>query len=406
MGLIVQKFGGTSVGSIENILKVAERVAEKKRNGNEMVIVISAMGDSTDNLINYAYKFTNNPVSRELDVLISTGEQQSGALLSIVLNSMGLETVSMTGHQIGIITDANFKNAKILKINEVKIRDELNKGKIVVVAGFQGVNLFEEITTLGRGGSDTTAVALAAVLKADICEIYTDVEGVYSLDPNLDDKSQKFKTLSYDELLDLSFSGAKVMHPRAAELARKFNIPLVIRSSFSEDDGTIIVKNIEGLDREKVYAITLHKDEVRLIFNNFKVPGTFNDFLNELRKHGVAPDTISYEVLNEVPHVTMIITRHHLELLKKKLAKKELNFEYNDFSEEDNITTITIHGIGLTIETEIFNEILSVLSERQEKVLGINKESRKLELVLISSKPDELVKILNRKLNLDNGLKN
>jgi len=404
MGLIIQKFGGTSVENMDKILKVAERVADKRRNGNDIVVVISAMGDSTDNLLNHAYKLTKTPVSRELDVLLSTGEQQSGALLSIALNSMGFDAKSMTGHQIGIITDANFKNAKILKINEVTIREELNRGRIVVVAGFQGVNLFEEITTLGRGGSDTTAVALAAVLKADICEIYTDVDGVYSLDPGLDSNCRKFRTLSYDELLDISFSGAKVVHPRAAELARKFNIPLVIRSSFSDDAGTIIVKDVEGLDREKVYALTLHRDEVRLIFNNVSLRCGFNDFLNDLRKHCIAPDTISFEVINELPHITLVLTKPHLEKLKEKLSRNELNFKFDDFTEENNITTITIHGIGLTIETEIFNEILLLLRERNEKVLGINKESRKLELILVSEQPEELLKLLNRKLNLGNGI--
>ncbi|MCK4667847.1 aspartate kinase [Candidatus Dependentiae bacterium] len=406
MGLVIQKYGGTSVESLEKIVNVAEKVIEKKESGNDIVVVISAMGNETDRLLSYAYKFTKQPNSRELDMLISTGEQQAGALLSIVLNSKGVDTISLTGHQIGIITDNNFKNAKILKINELKLREHLNKGRVVVVAGFQGVNQFEEITTLGRGGSDTTAVALGAILKADICEIYTDVEGIYSLDPELDSESPKFKTLTYDELLEITFSGAKVVHPRAAELAKKFNIPLIIKSSFTSDTGTIIVKDADGLDREEIYAITLHKKEVRVIFDDIKFKNSFSEFLNDLRKHGIIIENITYEVLGERPHVTIILENIIWEKLKEKLESNELDISFSKYIEEVDISTLTIHGIGISIEKEIFNEVLNILRSKQVNILSINKESKKLEIIISSGNSEEIVKLINRKLNIKDGPKN
>ncbi len=406
MGLVIQKFGGTSVEGLEKLVNVADKVIEKKKCGNDVVVVISAMGTETDRLLSYAYKFTKKPNSRELDMLISTGEQQAGALLSIVLNSKGIDTISLTGHQIGIITDNNFKNAKILKINELKLREHLNTGRVVVVAGFQGVNQFEEITTLGRGGSDTTAVALGAILKADICEIYTDVAGIYSLDPNLDSESSQFKVLTYDELLEITFSGAKVVHPRAAELAKKFNIPLIIKSSFTDDTGTIIVKDVDGLDREEVYAVTLHKKEVRVIFDNIKFKNSFSEFLNDLRKHGIIIENITYEVLGDRPHVTIILENTIWEKLKEQLENKKFDISFSKYIEEVNISTLSIHGIGISIEKDTFNEVLNILRSNQLNILSINKESKKLEIIISSENPEKIVKLINRKLNIKDGPKN
>ncbi|HDN84221.1 MAG TPA: aspartate kinase [Candidatus Aerophobetes bacterium] len=240
MALIVQKYGGTSVSTPERIKNVAKRIVTAKKKGNRLVVVVSAMGDTTDNLIELMKKVNPDPPKRELDLLLSTGEVVSAALLAAALDAMGERSIAFTAYQGGIITDSIHTKARIKKVDTRKILQELDKGKIVVVAGFQGITSENTVTTLGRGGSDTTAVALAAALKADICEIYSDVEGVFTADPRIVPDARKLKKISYDEMLELASLGAKVLHLRAVEVARKFKVPLHIRSSFNEKEGTLI----------------------------------------------------------------------------------------------------------------------------------------------------------------------
>lgn len=240
MALIVQKYGGTSVSTPERIKNVAKRIVTAKKKGNRLVVVVSAMGDTTDNLIELMKKVNPDPPKRELDLLLSTGEVVSAALLAAALDAMGERSIAFTAYQGGIITDSIHTKARIKRVNTGKILQELDKGKIVVVAGFQGITSENTVTTLGRGGSDTTAVALAAALKADICEIYSDVEGVFTADPRIVPDARKLKKISYDEMLELASLGAKVLHLRAVEVARKFKVPLHIRSSFNEKEGTLI----------------------------------------------------------------------------------------------------------------------------------------------------------------------
>jgi len=240
VALIVQKYGGTSVSTPERIKNVAKRIVTAKKKGNRLVVVVSAMGDTTDNLIELMKKVNPDPPKRELDLLLSTGEVVSAALLAAALDAMGERSIAFTAYQGGIITDSIHTKARIKKVDTRKILQELDKGKIVVVAGFQGITSENTVTTLGRGGSDTTAVALAAALKADICEIYSDVEGVFTADPRIVPDARKLKKISYDEMLELASLGAKVLHLRAVEVARKFKVPLHIRSSFNEKEGTLI----------------------------------------------------------------------------------------------------------------------------------------------------------------------
>ena len=229
MALVVQKYGGSSVANPEKIINVAKRIISYKKKGYDIVVVVSALGDTTDNLLSLASKVAHSPSDRELDMLISTGEQVSMALLAMAVNKLGKEAISFTGAQVGIITDSSHTKARILNIDAKRIRVELKKGKIVIVAGFQGINVDQEITTLGRGGSDTTAVALAVALKADSCEIYTDVDGVYTADPRIVKNARKLARVSYEEMLELASLGAKVMQSRSIEVAKKFNIPIVVR---------------------------------------------------------------------------------------------------------------------------------------------------------------------------------
>ncbi len=240
MALIVQKYGGSSVSSPEKIKEIAKRVLATKRKGNNVVTVVSAMGDTTDELLELASQVNSHPPKRELDMLLSTGEIVSSALLSMALHSLGGKVVAFSGPQVGIITDEAYSKARILKIETERIRKEIREDKIVVVAGYQGVTSQNTITTLGRGGSDTTAVALAAALGADLCEIYTDVEGVYITDPQIIPEARKLERISYEEMLEMASLGAKVIHLRAVEMAKKYKVPLHIRSSFSQKEGTII----------------------------------------------------------------------------------------------------------------------------------------------------------------------
>jgi len=255
MALIVQKYGGTSVADAEKIRNVARRVTRVKDEGKQVVVVVSAMGDTTDNLIKLAYQVNEQPGDRELDVLLSTGELVSSTLLALALESLGYKAVSLTGAQAGIHTDSSYSRARILRINPKRVVNELEKGNIVIVAGFQGVNQEMDITTLGRGGSDTTAVALAASLNAEMCQIYTDVDGVYTADPRLVPSARKLKEIGYEEMLELASSGASVMHNRAVELGAVYNVPILVLSSFSDSPGTIIRKEVSMEVRNKVRGI-------------------------------------------------------------------------------------------------------------------------------------------------------
>ena len=275
--VIVMKFGGTSVGDADRINRVATRVIQAKNSGKKVVVVVSAMGDTTDDLIELASKISNNPGKREMDMLLSTGEQISIALLAMAISEKGHSSISLTGSQAGIFTDEIYSNAKILNINNARILKELKNGKIVIVAGFQGINSIGDITTLGRGGSDTTAVALAAALDANYCEIYTDVDGVYTTDPNIVDNAKKIEKLYYEEMLELASSGAKVLHLRAVEFANKHNVVLHVRSSFNDNEGTWVMdesKIIEKMERPVITGVTYDTNQVKItVFCLKDIPG-------------------------------------------------------------------------------------------------------------------------------------
>ncbi|MFH0918656.1 MAG: aspartate kinase, partial [Candidatus Omnitrophota bacterium] len=263
-GLVVQKYGGSSVANVERIQRVAQRVTGYSKKGYDLVVVVSALGDTTDELVALAGKINANPPEREMDMLLSTGEQISVALLAMAIHKLGFQAISFTGSQVGIITDTSHTRARIIKINADKIKAELKKGRIVIVAGFQGVALNQDITTLGRGGSDLTAVALAKELQADSCEIYTDVMGIYTADPRIEPKAKKIKEITYDEMLEMASLGAQVMQPRSIEVAKKFNVPLHVRSSFNNKTGTMIIKEVKKMEEVLVSGVTLNKNEAKI----------------------------------------------------------------------------------------------------------------------------------------------
>ena len=293
MGVIVQKFGGTSVGDIDKIKNVAKKVAKTYDDGNKVVVVVSAMGGTTDKLITMSEKITERPDKREMDVLLSTGEQVTIALLTMSLQAMGYKATSLLGHQAEVKTDSSSGSARILNVGKNKVNDLLDKGEIVVVAGFQGIDQNGNITTLGRGGSDTSAVAIASAINADMCEIYTDVNGIYTTDPNICKKARKMEKVSYDEMLEMASLGAKVLQIRSVEFAKKYQVPLHVRSSFNEEKGTMVINDDTDMEKVQVSGVTYNKNEARITLRNVPdEPGIASKILTPISDDGIVVDMI------------------------------------------------------------------------------------------------------------------
>jgi aspartate kinase len=314
MTLIVQKYGGSSVADADKIKNVARRVAKTKDQGNQVVVVVSAMGHTTDKLIGLAYEINERPGDRELDVLLSTGEIVSSTLLAMALEIMGYRAVSLTGAQAGIHTDSSYSRARILRVDTKRVVSELGMGNIAIVAGFQGVTGKRDTTTLGRGGSDTTAVALAASLGAGICQIYTDVEGVYTADPHLVPEARKLKDIGYEEMLELATYGAKVMHNRAVELGQLYNVPILVASSFTDSPGTLICKEVSMEVRNKVRGIVHDTDVAKVTAIGVPDhPGTAAAIFEQLARANISVDTIVKNIAaNKITDLTFTVARSDL----------------------------------------------------------------------------------------------
>jgi aspartate kinase len=314
MALIVQKYGGSSVADAEKIKNVARRVAKAKDEGNQVVVVVSAMGHTTDNLLKLAYQVNEQPGDRELDVLLSTGEIVSSTLLAMALETLGYKAVSLTGAQAGIRTDSSYSRARILRIDTKRVVSELRKGNIVIVAGFQGMTGKRDITTLGRGGSDTTAVALAASLSAEICQIYTDVEGVYTADPHLIPGARKLKDIGYEEMLELASYGAKVMHNRAVELGELYNVPILVASSFNDSPGTIICKEASMEVKNKARGIAYDTNVSKVtVVGVPDHPGIAAAIFEPLARANISVDTIVQNAsINNITDLTFTVARNDL----------------------------------------------------------------------------------------------
>jgi len=314
MALIVQKYGGSSVADAEKIKNVARRVAKAKEEGNQVVVAISAMGDTTDELIQMAHQVSAQPEQRELDVLLSTGEVISSTLLAMALGHLGYKAVSLSGAQAGIQTDSNYSRARILRVDPKRIINELERGNIVIVAGFQGITPNMDITTLGRGGSDTTAVALAASLNADVCQIYTNVEGVYTADPRLVLEASKLDKIGYEEMLEMASYGAKVIHPRAVELGELYNMPILVASSFSDSPGTIICKEASMEVRNKVKGIAHDTNVAKItIVGVPDHPGVATAIFEPLAKANISVDTIVQNAsIKNITDLTFTVARNDL----------------------------------------------------------------------------------------------
>lgn len=380
--VIVQKYGGSSLGSIEKIKYVAKKVIDKKRAGSKVVVVVSAMGDTTDHLIDRAKTITNNPDRRELDRLLSTGEQVSAALLSIAIKSMGEDSVSFTGPQVGILTTDTYTNARILSIDNKKIMDALNNGKIVVITGFQGVSHNGDITTLGRGGSDTSAVAIAASLGAK-CEIYTDVDGIYTADPRKVSNPKKLSYISYDAILELASLGAKVMHSRSIEIAKKFNVEVYVASTFSNEKGTLIAKEDE-MEEMVVTGITSNEEEVKITVYNLSVKSkALSRLFGKISSENVNVDMISETAISHgFFDCSFTIPTSEMLIVKKTLEEFKDEFPEVHYTIDEDIVKISAVGVGMRSHPGVAAKVFEALEEENIEIQMITTSEIRISCII------------------------
>lgn len=405
MGIIVQKFGGTSVADAQKIHNVAKAAIREKENGNDVVVIVSAMGHTTDMLIKLAKEVTQTPDSREMDMLLSTGEQVSIALLSMAIQSHGYDSISMNGQQVGIITENVHSKARIIDVKTDKLRKYLDEGKIVVVAGFQGVTHEGEITTLGRGGSDTSAVAIAAALHADRCDIYTDVEGVYTTDPRIVPKASRLDVISYEEMLELARVGANVLHPRSVETAKQFSVPMRVRSSFNLDnEGTLIL----GADTMEIYkpvaGVAEDSSQVRVMICEVPDnPGIAAKVFSTLANHSISVDMIiqtfgKNEHTNDIAFTvdtkdldeTLVL----MENVKKELGAKEINTD-------EDISKVSIVGAGMVDRPGIAAAMFKALAEKNINIKMISTSEIKISCLVNKSSAKDAIKALCKEFSLE-----
>jgi len=369
--IIVKKFGGTSLMSINRIKTIANQIKKSSISNKKLVIVVSAMGSETNNLIDLVNSISKQPAPRELDMLLSTGEQKSIALLTVALNSIGLKAKSFNSHQSRILTNNLHNNARILEINTKEIINALNENYVCVIAGFQGLTSTGDITTLGRGGSDTTAVALSAALDAKICEIYTDVDGVYTTDPNIHSDAKIIEKISYEEMLELSKLGAQVLHPRAVEIASKFSIPLVVKSSFEDGKGTIIREKEKNMEKFNVKGITV--DHNIIYFSIEKLPKDPNicyQLINEINKKDISIDMVIQNLKNsEFNDLSFTVSKDHFNQVKKICATFLNQYASSLLQYSSLFSKISIVGIGINNHPEVLADFFQCIAS-----LGLNIE--------------------------------
>jgi len=405
--LIVQKYGGTSVANLERIRNVAERVINYKKQGHDLVVVVSAMAGETDRLINLAKQITPEPSPRELDMLLATGEQVTSSLLAIMLKSVGYDAIALLGFQVPILTTDLFTKARIKEIKTERLRKELALGRIVVVAGFQGVTEDGDITTLGRGGSDTTAVALASALKADLCEIYTDVDGVYTADPRIVPRARKLRKISYEEMLELASSGAKVLEMRSVELAMIYKVPLVVRSSFNYSEGTLITEEDEEMEKVLVSGVTYNRNEARIsIYGVPDRPGVAAKIFGPIGEAGIIVDMIIQTARPDgKADLTFTVPRpdfkQALEIVKR--VGEELGIER--LEGDDRIAKVSIVGAGMRTHSGVATKMFETLAKHGINIMMISTSEIKISCVIEEKYTELAVRALHEAFNLEGEVK-
>jgi len=403
MGLVVQKFGGTSVANIEKIKNVAQKAIKEKKAGNEVVVVLSAMAGETDRLINLANSAADIPDGREYDSLISTGEQVTVTLLAIVLNSMGHRAKSFLGFQVQVLTDNAHKKARIKNIDAKSISSELKKGTIVVVAGFQGVDEKNNITTLGRGGSDTSAVALAAALKADQCDIYTDVDGVYTTDPNVCNKARRLDKISYDEMLEMAITGAKVLQPRSVEMAKKYNVPVYVKSTFSDQGGTLVTKEDKDMEREVVSGITYDKDQAKItVVHVPDKPGIAAALFSPLSAKNINVDMIIQNAsLEGFTDMTFTVSKKDLKEAKIIVEQTAKEIGAKKVEVDDEVAKVSIIGVGMASHSGVASKMFTTLANESVNIMMISTSEIKISCIIQRKYTELAVSVLHDAFGLE-----
>jgi aspartate kinase len=401
--LVVQKYGGTSVGTLERIKNVANRVAKNRQEGKDLVVVVSAMSGETNKLIEYAHYFSKNPSIREMDMLLSSGERVTAALLAIALNEMGHKAIALTGRQAGIITDTVHTYARIKEIKTDRLKKEIESGNIVIVAGFQGINERGEVTTLGRGGSDLSAVAIAGALKADACEIYSDVDGIYTTDPRIEPKAKKLDFISYEEMLELSSLGAKVLQNRSVELAKKMGVKIVARSSFSDNEGTIIADKKEGENMEEVLVsgVALDRNQARVSLRGVTDrPGIAAEIFKKLADNNVNVDMIIQNA--SVDGTTNLgFTVPQNQLLKAKEVIDSFDHDVKSADYDENVSKVSVVGVGMKSHSGVAATAFDALAKNGINIEMISTSEIKISMIIDEKFSELAVRVLHEVYELD-----
>ena len=401
--IVVQKYGGSSVANTDKIINVAKRVAACKKSGKHVVVVVSALGDTTNELLKLAGQISEYPPERELDMLLATGEQVSVALLSMALNELKCKAISFTGAQAGIMTDSSYTKAKILDVGTDKIKKHLVDNKVVIVAGFQGINLDNEITTLGRGGSDITAVALAKVLSAEMCEIYTDVKGVYTSDPRIVSDARKLDTISYEEMLEMASLGAQVMQARSMEVASKFNVPMHIRSSLSKEKGTLVIKEVKAMEDVLVRGVTVNKKEAKVTICDVPdKPGEASRIFEYLAKADVNVDMIIQNISRtKATDISFTVERKDLRRAKKVVKEITNKVGAKGTKYDENVAKISVVGIGMRSHSGVAAKMFSALASKKINIEMISTSEIKISCVVSEKVADKAVRVVHKAFGLE-----
>jgi len=402
LALIVQKYGGTSVKDSERIKAIAQRIIKTKEKGNQMVVVVSAPAGMTDDLIRLAHEICDTPPAREMDMLLATGEQRSIALLAMALCAQGHSAISFTGPQAGILTTKTHTKARILNIDPDRIKTELEKGNIVIVAGFQGATEDDAITTLDRGGSDTSAVAIAAGIKADVCEIYTDVDGVYTADPRIVKNPKKLDTISHDEMLEMASSGAKVLHSRAVEFAKKYDVPLYVLSSFNENPGTLVTKEVESMEDVVIRGVTHDKNQAKItIFGVPDKPGTAFKIFNKIGEAEINVDMI-VQSIGKDDKATISFTVSKTDLRQALEIVKEVGKELgsSEVLADEKVAKVSIVGVGMRSHSGVAARMFQSLARENINIQMISTSEIKLSCIIDENDVERAVQAIHDEFNL------
>jgi len=402
--LIVQKYGGTSVGNPERIKNVARRVVRTKEEGHDVVVVLSAMSGETDKLINLANQVSENPDPREMDMLVSTGERVTIALLAMAIQSLGHKAQSFTGRQAGIISDRVHTKARIERISGERVKQALKEGKIAVVAGFQGISeTSDDVTTLGRGGSDLSAVAVAAALKADLCDIYTDVDGVYTTDPNMVPQARKLDKISYDEMLELASLGAKVLQTRSVEFAKKYNVPVRVLSSFNDNPGTLVTKEDSDMEKVVVSGVAYDKNQVKVTVTGVPdKPGVAAQIFNEISTNNIIVDMIIQNIgEGGLTDMSFTVPKTDSKKISDLMKKVVAEIGAKGVTVKEDIAKISIVGVGMRSHSGVAARMFSAMAKEGINIMMISTSEIKISIVIDAKYTELAVRVLHDTFEMD-----